>query len=789
MVKLNVISDQLNKLVNIAVILMFLPFLMTFASPATSFEIEGVILDSTGAAVAGAEIVLRPIVGTGEWRTRSDSAGRFVIYAVADGQYSIRVSAPGFSETKQRVTVVGHNTVLTVTLSPATVSDSVSVRAESYQEKTTSIGAKIETPLVNLPQAITIVNRQLLSDQRVITLEEALKNVAGVKAGGYYRDWDYYRIRGFDAAFTTYVDGLLGENGLGEEMFGLERVEVIKGPSSALYGQASLGGIVNLQSKRPRRDAFTEVQLTGGSFNFYEAAVDTGSSLNKSHTLYGRLNALYRPQKSYVDFAKSRRWYAAPAVTWEIKPTTTLTALSRLQLDRAYMAFPLTAKGTVIPNLNGELPIERFIGEPSRPNEVLEKLKQIGYQFTHQFNETISLQQNVRLSTYTSRWDNMLYPSYLGADERTLYRYPYYYDGKFTNFRVDTPVRATFKTGTVGHQTVAGIDYYRYRTNWRGWSIDYNDPTEYLPIDLYNPVYGAARWPSNLLPVDIVRTMNRSVGFYLQDQMKPTERLTLTLSGRFDSASIRDDGQPANQDRAFSPRAGLTYQFVPESSLYFSYSESFLSQSGRIDDGTIDGAFVAPERGRQWETGIKAALLDGRVTTTLAIYRLFRKNVATANPASPSFVQLTGEQRSQGIELETSLNLLPGWSLTAAYAYTDATVTKDTVIPVGTHTINVPKNSYNIWTRYEFQRGWARGISFGIGGRYYSSQSGDLMETFHIPSHGLADTAVSYRQGRFRLQLNVNNLLNKRYFAGSYNDVYVLPGSPRTARVTVGWAF
>jgi iron complex outermembrane recepter protein len=178
--------------------------------------------------------------------------GRFVIHSVTDGQYSIRVIASGFSETEQRVTVAGQNVVLTISLSPATVSESVSVRAENYQERESSTGTRTDTPLIELPQAITVVNRQLLSDQAVVTLEEALKNVAGVKAGGYHRGWDYYRIRGFDSSFTTFIDGLRVDPGLGEEMFGLERVEVIKGPTSALYGQAT-SALLNRSEKKARR--------------------------------------------------------------------------------------------------------------------------------------------------------------------------------------------------------------------------------------------------------------------------------------------------------------------------------------------------------------------------------------------------------------------------------------------------------------------------------------------------------------------------------------------------------
>jgi iron complex outermembrane recepter protein len=787
-VKADAISNRLNAITKFLAILIFLPFLTAFAPPASSFEIEGVILDLSGAAVAGAEVVLRQTSTRQEWRTTSDLAGRFFFNSVADGQYTMRVNAQGFATTEQRVTVAGQNAVMTVTLSPSAVSESVSVRAESYEERESSIGTRTDTPLIELPQAITVVNRQLLSDQAVVTLEEALKNVAGVKAGGYHRGWDYYRIRGFDASFTTFIDGLRVDPGLGEEMSGLERVEVIKGPTSALYGQAVLGGIVNLQSKRPRPDTFADVQLTGGSFNFYDVAVDAGSSLNKPRTLYGRLNALYRPQKSFVDFAKNYRWYVAPAVTWDATPATTVTVLSRLQLDRVYYGFPLPAKGTVLPNLNGALPIDRYIGEPSISNDMDYKRRQIGYQFTHRFNDDFSLSQNARLTTLSQRWDNMLYPGFLGDDEKTLYRYPYNWRERYTNFRVDTPFQATFKTGAIQHNAVTGFDYFRYLDIFFGESIDFSDLGAYLPIDIYNPVYGAVRLPP-LQTVSVGRTITQAAAGYIQDQVKPTDLLTFTLGGRFDSASLRNNDDPANKNTAFSPRLGVTYQFVPGASVYFSYSKSFLPQTGRIDDGTASGAFVDPETGRQWETGIKVFLLDGRATATLALYRLLRRNVATPNPVNPNFVLLTGEQRSQGVELETTLNLLRGWSLTAAYAYVDAKVTEDNLIPVGARAQNVPRNSYNLWTRYEFQRGWARGIGFGIGGQYYSAQAGDQMDTFQIPRYGLADALVSYGHGRFRLQLNVNNLLNKRYFTGSYDALYVLPGAPRNARVTVGWNF
>ena len=214
--------------------------------------------------------------------------------------------------------------------------------------------------------------------------------MAGVKAGGYHRGWDYYRIRGFDASFTTFIERSSRGFRPRRRDVGLERVEVIEGPTSALYGQAVLGGIVNLQSKQPRPDTFADVQLTGGSFNYYDAAVDVGSSLNKSRTLYRRVNALYRPQKSFVDFAKSHRWYWACYYLGRHAGDHGNLAL-QAPTRPYYYGFPLPAKGTVIPNLNGALPIERYVGEPSISNDMDYKRRQLGYQFTHRFNEDFSL--------------------------------------------------------------------------------------------------------------------------------------------------------------------------------------------------------------------------------------------------------------------------------------------------------------------------------------------------------------------------------------------------------------
>ncbi len=228
--------------------------------------------------------------------------------------------------------------------------------------------------------------------------------MAGVSVGGYYNEWDYYRIRGFDASYAnTYLDGLLADGAPFEELWAFERIEVIKGPASTLFGQGPLGGFVNLVSKRPRSDFFGELQFTAGSFNYYQGALDANFPGNKDRTIYARLNALFRSADSFVDFADSKRVFVAPAFTWEIGPATSLTILTSYRDDWMNLAFPLPARGTVLSNPNGEIPISRYIGNPAHPNDEWERTTRVGYEFNHRFNESVGLVQTFAISGWILR--------------------------------------------------------------------------------------------------------------------------------------------------------------------------------------------------------------------------------------------------------------------------------------------------------------------------------------------------------------------------------------------------
>ena len=753
----------------------------------TAVEWHATVTDASGAAIRGAHIRLQCGAETAAAETGPEGQS---VFHVRPGTWRVTAEATGFAADERMVTVASGSEGLTLSLRVASAVNTVRVDADAkYAVNTTESGMKTELPLMETPQAITVVDRELLDSQNAVKLDDALKNAAGVIAGGYYDGWDYYRIRGFDASFNTYIDGLRGGNGMAEETWGLESVEVLKGPSSALYGQSVLGGLVNIVTRKPVPLDFAHLQLTAGSYNFLDPAIDIGGSLKGSHTLYGRLAALYHTANMFVDYTYRHRYYFAPSVTWRPSPATTLTLIGRIQRDNGRQPMPLPAVGTVLPNVNGKIAISRYIGElEANANKMSQANQQFGYQFVHGFGEHLSLHQNARFAWYQQDWNRIYYPAYLGSDERTLYRYPLNWHGPWQTHEVDTHLDGTGKFRGAEHTALLGFDFYRSPSTGLGYSIDFSDPNAYEPLDLFAPVYGANPVQSLSLYTSS-KTVTQYAGIYLQDHIRLPKNITVTGGGRLDIAKNETQGSANQNGRGWTPRLGVTWQAIPSTMIYSSYSKSYLPQSGQVYDGSTSGTYLAPERGQQWEGGAKSSLWNGRVMTTLAVFQLNRQNVATTDPSHANFYLTTGEQRSRGVELEATLHPLTGWNLTTAYSYVNAEVLHDTTLASGTPTLNAPKNLFNVWTTYEVPHGTLRGLGFGFGGRHYTDQSGDLADSFQLPGYGIVDASATYRRGRSRWQVNANNLGDTRYASGSYNNIYVKPGEPRTIRGTVSWNF
>ena len=653
-------------------------------------------------------------------------------------------------------------------------------------EKIAPEASKAPIPLIETPQDIQVIPSDLMMDQHDLTITDALRNVAGVMPGGYYGDYDYFRMRGFDSSGYIYQDGLLydGAVQVNAELYGLEQVEVLKGPSSSLYGEGALGGLINLVSKHPQDANFATVTASYGSFGSYEGDFDGNAQLSDS--VDGRLVGVIRHTGLFTQHTKGDdRLYLAPSAKWQIDANTELTVLTSFQHDHNNAAFPLTYLGAVVPGQTGtRYTIDRYTGEPGRSDLIESHRDAAGYEFSHRFNDIFTFKQDLRNVWNGGDWDHVIYTAFLDPDNRTLKRYPYSAQFQSWVFGVDSRIEADFTTGPITHIAVAGIDYESYLAHWTQEQIDYADPASYMPLDLYDPVYGT---PMPAMPnVSSARVLSRTTGYYIQDHAKWGD-FTLTVGGRYDTARTGDSWSGTfsdHSDSKFVPRVGVTYEVVPQTVVYASYSESFLPQAG----STFAGASLKPETREQYEVGVKASVME-HLDLTASIYQLTRQNVATSDLAHPNFSVQTGEQQSKGVELDADAHIMDGWDAILTYAYVDARVTKDTVIPIGDHPLDIPPTSIGLWTKYVVQDGPLKGFGIGGGVYNYANEEGDLPNTFKLPHYTLVNGLLSYDFGPAELQFNVQNLTDVRYFTGSYSDTYVQPGAPRNYTVAVRWKF
>ncbi|MGE4432181.1 MAG: TonB-dependent siderophore receptor [Sphingobium sp.] len=659
-----------------------------------------------------------------------------------------------------------------------------------------AMAAKADIPILENSQAISIVSKERLDAQGVRRLGEALFNVAGVSRNNNYGFFDGFNIRGFSAsAGATYLDGLLDDPGVAyatTELAGLERLEVVKGPASGLFGQGPLSGIVNLVSKRPKENAFLDISAAGGSYNLFEMQVDANAPLNADGTLLARVSGVFRDQDFFVDASGQRRIFIAPALTWKPTDDTTLTLLGRYVDDKINPWSPTTAYGTALPNLNGPISIKLSINDTEYPAIQNNDYWNLGYVVDHKFSEAISFHQSLRYQDFHNSWDHWLFVSSTSADYRSVGRFYY---GPFnengTYFRVDSNLSARFDTGPLNHYVLAGIDYGRKKSH----NSNLFDPGPYF-VDLYDPVYGTVSGPDPAVAPTTAASLNKQRGFYVQDHVKIGKWLTLTVGGRWDKASSAPTNNgiagPKVTDTAFSPRAGMTFGLSDAVSLYFNYAKSFNPQGSYR---SADGSTLPPERGVNYEGGVKIARADGTLTGMATLFELTRTNVATADlsPTAPPYTYvLTGEQRTRGVELEGAWHPLPGLELTMAYTYLDAKVTADSHLLVGARLSSVPHHIVNLWGRYTIQNGPLANLGAGLGLHHESNRPASTASAtsmpFYLDSYTLADAALYYRFGDWSAQANIRNLFNERYFPTA-SLTRTTPGEPRTFMISLSRHF
>lgn len=658
-----------------------------------------------------------------------------------------------------------------------------------YRVPNTSVGTRTDTPLRDIPQAIQVVPRQVIRDTQSRDITQALENVPGLisQGSGAANTRDYFTARGFEQ-YDALVNGLPDQHITSDgNIFNVERIEVLRGPASAVYGDSgngSVGALINYVTRRPLNTPFFEVEASAGNYGFYQGTIDVSGPLNPGKSVLGRLIAGYRNYDSPVDFATAKTFGVAPSLSFQLSSNANLIVEGDVNIMERYTASSVPVIGTLRPNPNGKIPFSFNPAGPfDKPASIING--RVGYQFEYQFSENLKLRNAFRYNFAFTDSDGVseAYSTSLDADNRTLNREAGFGKADYSYYLVDTNLLGKFRTGKVEHQVLVGFSLSRYDIDFSG---SFGLPI--APVDIFNPVYDQTVILGDETTNDLTTTDVAAV--YVQNQITVLQNLKLLVGGRIDFVENRiidrlASTESSQSDTAFSPRVGIVYQPIQPISLYASYGRSFNPLTSR----TFSGAFLVPERGTQYEVGIKADITS-RLSANLALYDLTRSNVTTPDPRNPGFSVQSGKQRSRGLEFDVSGEILPGLNIIAGYAYTDAKVVEDNDIPVGNRLFNAPQHAVNLWITYRIQRGAAKGLGIGLGIYYVGERPLDNANTVDLPSFVRTDVAVFYERDQFRAALNIRNLFDVENYVSQYGSSdFVNIGTPFTIQGTISWQF
>lgn len=649
----------------------------------------------------------------------------------------------------------------------------------------TVAGTKTSTPLVEVPQSISVVTRQQMDARNVQSVAEAVKYTPGVSTepGGADGRYDQLFIRGFNEYIAgDYRDGLRqpgrSYSYFRTEPFGLQRIDVLRGPTSVLYGQNAPGGIVDRVSKKPTAEPIREIVLQGGTQDKLQGAFDIGGPIGDTRYLY-RIVGLARSSDNLQSSAlPDDRLYLAPSFTWKPTDATTLTLQGEVLKDVNGYNFYYTAPGTK--------PTRISTGDPS-----FDRFKQeqyaVGYRFEHKFTDDVIVRQNLRYGQIALDYHSVYGLGAVTPGTTLLPRTAGLVKENLDALTIDNQAQFNFALGPSRHQLLFGFDYQHWN------SANSNQLGVAPALNIANPVYN--------IPIaepftfaQRQRQIQDQFGFYVQDQIKLWDKLVLTLGGRHDRAKSETLNRLTNalarqDDHAFTGRAGLTYLFDNGLAPYVSYSTSFQPLAGTTSPARGSLPFE-PTTGEQYELGLKYQPTGWNSFATVSLFDLRQQNVATTDPSNILYRIQTGEVRSRGIEFEAVASLAEGLSLHGSVTYQDVEVTRSNGTDLGKRPTQVPEQMASLWADYTVQSGALRGLGLAAGVRYVGPTFGDTLNTIKNPAYTLVDAAVRYDLGELRPELkgwkasvNASNLFDEQYYVCSTG--YCSWGSGRTVTGTL----
>jgi len=656
---------------------------------------------------------------------------------------------------------------------------------QGYRATRSASATRTDTAIHETPQSISVVPAQVVEDVGATRLEDALDYAGGVERGNNFggQGLTEFLVRGFSTQ-EFYRNGFAVNRGYPNmpDASTLERIEVLRGPTSMLYGRGDPGGTFNIVSKQPQAERRTILGSQVNTDGLRRGTLDTTGALDESAAFTYRLNLVAEGSDSFRDHVESERYNIAPVLRWQLSDDTALI----LEGDYLHNRHPMDRGLTRYPNQAGDLSLDRFLGEESA-GKLTNQNATTQLRLEHQLDSQWMLRGGIQYLD-GSLDGGAVENNGLASDGRTVGRN---YSERWLNWNdlaVQANLEGHFDAAGLAHTLLLGVEFDDF--NYDSQIDRSGGATSDFPIDLYDPVYGQP------LPA-LTRTTTyddenlKSYAFFLQDQIALTERLTAQVGARLERFEQRYENKltPAGSwdqaHNAVSPRFGLIYDLTEELAVYANTSRSFKPNRGADRSSQA----FDPEKGIAHEVGIKYELPEHDLSVTAALFHITKENVLTSDPVDSNYQVAAGEARSRGFDISVAGNITPQWRVIGGYAYVDAEVTESSSasMPAGTRLANVPRHSFNLLDTYEFAEGPLAGLGVGMGVKYVGDRKGGATSTaFDMDAYTTVDLLAYYPlTERVRLNLNLNNLFDEEYEERAWGNIWAYPGAPRTLQAGI----
>ncbi|OWQ39182.1 TonB-dependent siderophore receptor [Pseudomonas lactis] len=657
---------------------------------------------------------------------------------------------------------------------------------QGYHATRSASATRTDTAIHETPQSISVVSKDVVEDLGATRLQDALDYAGGVGRANNFggQGLTTFTVRGFTTG-EFYRNGFPINRGYPNmpDANTIERLEVLRGPATMLYGRGDPGGTFNVVSKQPLAERTVTLGSQLNDQGMKRGTLDASGPLDEEGRLAYRLNVVGEGGDTFRDHVETERYGVTPVITWQATDDTKVT----FEGDFMRNNHPLDRGLTRFPNQRGTPSRDTFWGDKDA-GKLHNDNNMAQLRFEHALSDNWTLGGGFQWLDGSLKGNAIEAngPGSLGTDGRTLQRNFNYRKLEWTDKDYQLNLTGHFSTGGVDHTLLTGIEYEDY--DYKSIIQRSSAVAGTYPIDIFDPVYGQTRPALTRTPTHDKENLKTYAAF-VQDQVALTERLKVLAGARFERFEhdyqnyVGKSWQAA--DNAVTPRVGVIYDLTDTIAVYADAARSFKPNTGASREG---GGF-APEKGKSYEMGIKWEALDRQLSVDAAIYQIEKKNVLTTDPVDNTFSVAAGQVRSRGFDLNVAGNLTPEWRVIGGYAYVDAEVTRDNTLRSGTRLMNIPRNSFSLLNVYEFQDGALKGLGLGVGGKYVDQRAGQTANTaFSMDAYTVVDLLGYYKVNEHvRLNLDVKNLFNREYEEGAFGNIYAYPGAPRTVQVGIAY--